>query len=74
MSKRDDRRYETAIEGDWDNWGWRDNIEQCCDCSLTHRVNYRIIEGNQLQRQVFVDRPRTYQARRRAGIKIERTK
>jgi hypothetical protein len=71
MSKAAQKKYEQVFEGDWYNLDWGHNYEMCCDCSMVHETAYRVKDGK-IQRKVKVDRPRTYQARRRAGIKIER--
>lgn len=66
--------YEQVWEGEWTPWGWKGNLEQCCDCAMVHKVSYKVDEAGKLWRYVTVDRKRTYAARRRAGIKIVKTK
>lgn len=68
------KRYEQVWEGEWDTLDWNNNLVMCCECCLVHGMKFRINDNNKLQVKVKIDRRRTYAARRRAGIKIERTK
>jgi len=68
------------FDGDWELCS-RKEREMCCDCCLVHHVSYRVKdkEGNVLagvtvEQKVKRDQGRTYAARRRHGIKLERTK
>lgn len=73
MPKIKPTRYEQVYEGDWDTLDWGDNYEMCCHCALVHQTKYRV-KNNKLQKKVKIDNKRTYHARRRMGIKIEKTK
>lgn len=68
------KRFEQVWEGEWDTLDWTNNEEMCCGCNMVHNTKYRVDDRGKLQRKVSVDRRKTYAARRRAGIKIERTK
>ena len=73
MSKAAQKRFEQVYEGEWDTLDWGKNHEMCCHCALVHETSYRV-KDNKLQKKVKIDNKRTYQARRRMGIKIEKTK
>jgi hypothetical protein len=61
MAKSD---YYQVIDGEWISLPMRNYKEQCCDCGLVHRVNFRIKDGV-LQAQTYRDGPATGGARRR---------
>jgi len=56
--------YYQVTDGEWVPTNWRDNKDQCCDCGLVHRVNYRVNEDGKLEVQVFRDPRATNGARR----------
>jgi hypothetical protein len=89
MKRRKDSRtaksstiYEQIFDGDWEPCYATDNREMCCDCGLVHIVDYRVIctkdkhgiKHHAIQQRVRRDSSRTYNARRRMGIKIIRMK
>jgi hypothetical protein len=43
MTKR--VRYEIVAYGEWTRPRMRDFREQCCDCGLIHRLDFRIVDG-----------------------------
>lgn len=61
MSKK--LEYYHASDGEWIRVTKRNHREQCCDCGLVHRVNYRIVEGT-IEIQTFRDPRATGGARR----------
>ncbi len=72
--------YQQIFDGDWEPCSKRER-EMCCDCSLVHHVSYRvkdkrgnILTGVTVEQKVSRDQGRTYAARRRRGIRIEKTK
>lgn len=36
-------------DGEWVTIAWKGQREECCDCGLKHRVDYRVIENGKLQ-------------------------
>lgn len=36
-------------DGEWTTIDWKGQREQCCDCGLIHRVDFRVAEGGKLQ-------------------------
>ncbi len=65
--------YGEVVQGEWTDVPWRDHREQCCSCSLVHRIDYRMIEkgGRQhLQFRCWQDDKATAKIRKRRGIKL----
>ena len=56
-------KYEETPQGEWYSPKMRNFREQCCDCGMVHRVDYRIRKG-QLETRVFRDERSTAQVRR----------
>ena len=57
--------YYKVTDGEWITVHWKGNKDQCCDCGLIHRVNYRINEDSgRLEVQVFRDYRATNGARK----------
>lgn len=57
------RKYDRPKAGQWVQPVRRGYRMACCDCGLTHRMNFRIINGR-VQFQVFLDNRATGQIRR----------
>jgi len=57
--------YYQVIDGEWVATDRKRNREQCCDCGLVHKVNYRINAKGKIEFQVFRDARATAAARRR---------
>jgi len=36
-------------DGEWITVDWKGQHEECCDCGLRHRVDYRVADGGKLQ-------------------------
>jgi len=62
--KKSKSKYYHVTDGEWLTVAWRDNRDQCCDCGLIHKVNYRVNKDGQLEVQVFRDGKATGGARR----------
>lgn len=67
-------RYDQVKEGEWTSIDRRDNREQCCDCGLVHKIDYRIVEKNggrnKIEFRCWRDDKATSSIRKRAGIEI----
>lgn len=63
------RRYEDVEDGAWEPCHMRGGRERCCDCLLTHRVNYRIKNGV-IEQQAFRDDKSTNAARKRHRVTV----
>ncbi len=57
--------YKQVVDGEWNSADRKNNWDQCCDCGLVHRINYRITAKNKIEYQVFRDERLTAAARRR---------
>lgn len=57
--------YYWVSDGEWIRVPKRGYKEQCCDCSLVHRMNFRIIDGKYIEIQTFRDPKATGGARTR---------
>jgi hypothetical protein len=58
------RGYHHVIEGEWLRITKRGFREQCCDCGLTHRTNFKIDEQGRLWAQTYRDGKATGGARK----------
>ena len=56
--------YYHVTDGEWIRVPMRNGKDQCCDCGLVHKTNYRIVDGH-VEVQVFRDGRATGGARRR---------
>ncbi len=36
-------------DGEWVTIDWRGQHEECCDCGLQHRLDFRVADGGKLQ-------------------------
>ena len=61
MSKSE---YYHVTDGEWLPVPWRHYKEQCCDCGLIHRHNFRINKKGKLEIQSFRDARATNGARK----------
>ena len=61
MTKRSD--YYHVTDGEWIIVPRRGFREQCCDCGLVHRLNFRITDAGQIEIQTFRDSRATNGAR-----------
>ena len=62
MTKKLD--YYQVTDGEWIEVPMRGYKEQCCDCRLTHRLNFRITDKGKIEIQTFRDERATSAARR----------
>ena len=62
MSKRSE--YHQIVDGEWNAIRKRNFFEQCCDCGLVHRRNFRVTKDGALEMQVFRDGRATSGARK----------
>lgn len=67
MAKKSD--YYQVTDGEWIKLPMRNYREQCCDCGLVHRINYRIKDGV-IEAQTFRDGLSTGGARRHPRVKM----
>lgn len=63
MSKPSRSEYYHVTDGEWLQVPMKGGRDMCCDCSLVHVVNYKIVDGK-LYTQVFRDPKATGGARR----------
>lgn len=56
--------YPQIVDGEWVTVPRRGYKEQCCDCGLIHRMNFRIDEWGRIEVQAFRDGRATAAARR----------
>ncbi len=61
MAKPSEYLHVTA--GEWVRVPKKNYREQCCDCGLVHRINFRIKDGH-IEIQAFRDGPATGGARK----------
>ncbi len=51
-------------DGEWFNVRKKNWVQCCCDCGLTHRFNFKIIDGK-IKAQAFRDKTLTRQRRKK---------
>lgn len=56
--------YIQIFSEEWIEPSMRGFLHQCCDCALTHRTDYRIVNGK-VQFRVVIDRRATAASRRK---------
>lgn len=56
--------YYQITDGEWIRVPKRGFKEQCCDCGLVHRLNFRIVDGGKIEVQTFRDPRATNGARK----------
>jgi hypothetical protein len=56
--------YYHVSDGEWIQVPMRGYKEQCCDCSLIHRMNFRITDKGKIEIQSFRDARATAGARK----------
>lgn len=59
------KQYHHVTEGEWFPVDRKDNRDQCCDCGLVHKVNYRVTDKSKIEVQVFRDERATAALRRK---------
>lgn len=57
------KRYPVLKDGEWMRPITRGFKEQCCDCGLVHRVDYRVVDGA-IEFRAYRDNRATAAARR----------
>jgi hypothetical protein len=57
--------YYQVSDGEWIGVFLKGNKDQCCDCGLVHRINYRINAKGKIEYQVYRDERATAAARKR---------
>jgi len=62
-------KYDQVEDGKWYSWDRKDNWEECCDCCLTHRVEYKVAKGK-IWFRCWREDKLTNAKRKRRGIKI----
>lgn len=63
-SSKNKRGYYWVSDGETVAVPWRNYKEQCCDCGLVHRMNFKIIDGT-LHIQTFRDKRSTAAVRQK---------
>lgn len=58
-------RYEKPKAGEWVRPVMKGYKMACCDCSLVHRMNFKIVNGKAVEFQVFLDKRATAAMRRK---------
>lgn len=56
--------YYHVTDGEWISVPWRGYKEQCCDCGLIHRLNFRVNKSGHLEIQTHRDVRATNGARK----------
>ena len=56
--------YYHVTDGEWVEIPMRNHMDQCCDCGLIHRMNFRINAKGRIEVQAFRDARATNGARR----------
>jgi hypothetical protein len=64
MTARVKREYYHVKDGEWIEVPKRGFKEQCCDCGLVHRLNFRINAQGKIEIQAFRDGKATGGARK----------
>lgn len=65
MTKR--REYYHVTDGEWITVPKRGYKEQCCDCGLIHRMNFKVDDDGNIHIQTFRDPRATGGARKNKG-------
>lgn len=56
--------YYHVTDGEWIEVQMRNNFDQCCDCGLIHRINFRINAKGKIEMQATRDGRATAGARK----------
>lgn len=56
--------YYHVTDGEWIEVQMRNNRDQCCDCGLIHRIDYRINDKGKIEMRAYRDPRATNGARR----------
>jgi hypothetical protein len=51
--KKSRSKYHQVIDGEWYQIPMRNHFDQCCDCGLVHKLNFRINAYGKLEVQAF---------------------
>jgi hypothetical protein len=62
--KKKDEAYYHVSHGEWIAVSKRGFKEQCCDCGLVHKLNFRIAENGDIEVQTMRDERATAAVRR----------
>ena len=62
--KKPKHGYYHITDSEWITIPWRGFKEQCCDCGLIHRLNFKVNDKGELEMQTFRDGKATGGARR----------
>ena len=57
-------KYHHVVDGEWITVSKTGYKEQCCDCGLVHRMNFRVKKDGQIEIQTFRDQRATNGARK----------
>jgi len=57
--------YYQVTDGEWIEVYLKGNKDQCCDCGLVHRTNYRLTAKGKIEYQVYRDARATAAARKK---------
>lgn len=61
--------YDIVQDGEWHSLERKNNFDECCDCCLTHRVEYKFAKGK-IWFRCWREDELTRRKRRRRGIQI----
>lgn len=64
--------YEEVVDGEWNNPTMRGHKLMCCDCSLVHTMDFKIVKtgrGQHVEYRVWRDNRATAAARRKSKKK-----
>lgn len=61
--RRKSKGYYQVTDGEWITVSKRGFREQCCDCGLIHKLNFRVTDSGRIQIQTFRDPRATNGAR-----------
>jgi hypothetical protein len=64
MAKGKKTKWEQLHDGEWRQPVKRGFLDQCCDCGLVHRMEFRIKDGDKIEFRAFRDEKKTAAARR----------
>lgn len=55
MKKKPVKRevYYQVRDGEWIEVQMKNNYDQCCDCGLVHKINFRINKNGKIETQAF---------------------
>lgn len=65
------RKYHQVHDGVWFKPTMKNHMEQCCDCGLIHKVEYRIVDG-EIEYKAWRVKGETKEVRRRRRISVSK--